>query len=179
MITLDKSCQDILAKYLKDCTEGKLLQYAFRNKQLSKAEYLEKLYNLVDETISHDSTDEIEKVFQQQDYFEFKPEHQLAKLNTQEAACLIEPSIVKRIDAEGNIHYICSSFYKQGDFFIKKLSLQPHALEELYHLMDEHHYYVGGCELAGTNVICFGRNKMCVDTYKNSLKKSFIEEGGR
>lgn len=178
MITLDKTCRDIVAKYLSTISTGKILKFQFKAKDISKVEYHEKLFNLVDELISgEDGASAVEKVFDMQDYFEFNPMSQLDKLNSQEASCIIEPLILKRIDAEGNVHYICDSLYKQGDIVIKKLPFNPVSLERLYTLMSDHHYYTAGANIGNNNILCFGINQEAVIAYRKNLIKSI--EGGR
>ena len=180
MVTLDNTCREIVAKYLRDNHSlGKQMYQWYKDNKSSKVEYLEALYNLVDAICMDDSpSTAIENMFEKQEYFEFNPNKQVQKITDKvTASFMVTPCIIKRIDAEGNIHYMCVPKAEQGDIFIKYLPFHPQQFQDLLRALDVAEYKSCGFNLFNTQdeptIFIYGKTmKNCTDL-KKELCESF------
>lgn len=173
MVTVDKQCRDILAKYyLKTFQEGTDLQESFANNKISKAAFLNTLYTLVDDWIARQTSEQIAKHLSEQEYFEFNVANQLAKIDENtHAAFLAEPTILRRVDDEGNHHYVLDVFVRSTDTVIKYLPLNPDQFNLLLDKLEQHNLYSMGLNWlrkpGSPTIIIFGIESYCKELHAN------------
>ena len=102
---------------------------------------------------------------------------QLAKLNEEnKAAFLAEPLILKRIDSDGNHHYLLDAFKKPDDTIIKQLPLDPEKSSELLERLEGLNLYCMGMNWLkkpdSPSILIFGVESYCKDL-KEQLVKTY------
>lgn len=178
MITVDNQCRDILASYwLTNTNDGKDITKKFKDKLISRVEYLEYIYKQTEAWIAMLSEEDLIKFLSKQEYFDFNVDRQLAKVtDTSQAAFLAEPIIIKRIDSDGNCHFLLDAFKKSEDTFIKQLPLNPNKYEELLEKLESANLYCMGMNWAkkpdSPSILIFGEEVACKDL-KVQLEKTY------
>lgn len=178
MITVDKQCRDILANYwLHSTDDGTNISKQYKDKKISKAEYLQYIYEQTEAWIDLLSSNEIASYLSKQEYFDFNVSKQLAKLNEEtKAAFLAEPLILKRIDSDGNHHFLMDAFKKPSDEVIKQLPLDPDKANELLERLEVLNLYCMGMNWTkkpdSPSILIFGIESYC-KTLKEQLVKTY------
>ena len=178
MITVDNQCRDILARqWLHNTNDGKDITNKFKDKLISRAEYLDYIYKQTEAWISILSEESLIKFLINQEYFDFNVDKQLAKVtDTSQAAFLAEPIIIKRVDSDGNCHFLLDAFKKPEDTFIKQLPLNPDKYEELLERLERANLYCMGMNWAkkpdSPSILIFGEEVACKDL-KVQLEKTY------
>ena len=179
MITVDKQCRDILAnQWLHNTEDGKYITEQYKKKKISKAEYLDYIYKQTDVWIDMLESDELANFLCKQEYFDFNVDKQMAKLNEEnKAAFLAEPLILKRIDSDGNHHYLLDAFKKPDDTIIKQLPLDPEKSSELLERLEGLNLYCMGMNWLkkpdSPSILIFG-----VESYCKELKEQLVKTYG-
>jgi hypothetical protein len=169
MITVDNQCRDILAnQWLHTTNDGKDITKKFKDKLISRAEYLDYIYKQTEAWISILSEEELIKFLSKQEYFDFNVDRQLSKLNdTTQAAFLVEPVLLKRIDSDGNCHFLLDAFKKSEDIVIKQLPLDPEKYNDLLEKLEQFNIYCMGMNWArkpdSPSILIFGEEVACKD----------------
>lgn len=178
MVILDKSCRDILAnKYLKDTRQGVALFEKYKANKISSKEYLREISIGVDEWLKQLNSDEVAVLLKTQEFFEFNVDKQLSKLSEDNhAAFIVEPSLILRVDDEGNHHYVLDSFKKPNDVVLKYLPLNPDKFQLLLDKLEHLNLYSMGLNWLrkpdSPTIIIFGIQSYCEELYER-LKKTY------
>lgn len=176
MITVDKQCKDILAnQWLHSTEDGKHITEQYKAKKISKAEYLDYIYKQTEVWIDMLSSDELADFLKKQEYFDFNVSKQMAKLNEEtKAAFIAEPMILKRIDSDGNHHFLLDAFKKPGDETIKQLPLDPDKANELLERLEGLNLYCMGMNWTkkpdSPSILIFGVESYCKDLREQLVK---------
>lgn len=179
MITVDNICRDILAKHIRNnSADGKDLRKKHADSIISKKEYLDQLYLLVDKWLDGLHPDEVASLLSKEDYFSYNIKKQMKKITKDNpAACLIEPIIVKRIDPEGNSHFLAVANVESDDILITTLSLHGPLLNEFLTALDVNGYYTCGLnwfhkDNFKASILIFGEEEAAKEM-KEQLIKSY------
>lgn len=169
MITVDKHCRDILANYwLHHTNDGKDITAQYKDKKISRAEYLDYIYKQTDEWISMLDSERLKSFLSRQEYFDFNVDKQLKKLSKEnKAAFIAEPTILKRIDSDGNHHFLLDAIKKPGDEEVKILPLEPNKTKELLERLEGLNLYCMGINWSrkpgSPTILIFGVESYCKD----------------
>lgn len=167
MITVDKQCRDILAnQWLHNTIAGREITQKYKDKKISRVEYLDYIYRQTDEWISMLDSEQLKTFLFKQEYFEFNVDKQLKKLSKENKATFIaEPMILKRIDSDGNHHFLLDAFKKPGDEVVKDLPLEPNKANELLDRLEKLNLYYMGInwtrKLGTPSILIFGVESHC------------------
>lgn len=169
MITVDKQCRDILANYwLHNTIGGKDITKQYKDKKISRAEYLDYIYKQTDEWISLLDSERLKTFLAKQEYFDFNVDKQLKKLSDDnKAAFIAAPIILKRIDSDGNHHFLLDVFKKPGDEEVKALPLEQNKLNNLLERLEGSNLYCMGINWSrkpgSPSILIFGVESYCKD----------------
>lgn len=169
MITVDKQCRDILAsQWLHNTIAGREITQKYKDKKISRVEYLDYIYRQTDEWISMLDSEQLKTFLSKQEYFEFNIDKQLNKLSDEnKAAFIAEPMILKRIDSDGNHHFLLDAFKKPSDEVVKALPLEPNKANELLDRLEKSNLYCMGInwtrKLGTPSILIFGVESHCKD----------------
>ena len=167
MITVDKQCRDILAsQWLHNTIAGREITQKYKDKNISRVEYLDYIYRQTDEWISMLDSEQLKTFLSKQEYFEFNVDKQLKKLSDEnKAAFIAEPMILKRIDSDGNHHFLLDAFKKPSDEVVKALPLEPNKANELLDRLEKSNLYYMGInwtrKLGTPSILIFGVESHC------------------
>lgn len=176
MITVDKQCRDILAnQWLHNTEDGKHITKQYKNKKISRAEYLDYIYKQTEEWIAMLDSEQLKTFLIKQEYFDFNVDKQLKKLSEEnKAAFIAEPMILKRIDSDGNHHFLLDAFKKPGDEEIKVLPLEPDKAEQLLERLEILNLYSMGMNWTkkpgSPSILIFGIESYCKDLREQLVK---------
>jgi hypothetical protein len=176
MITVDKQCRDILAnQWLHNTNDGKNITKQYKNKKISRAEYLDYIYKQTEEWIAMLDSEHLKTFLIRQEYFDFNVDKQLKKLSEEnKAAFIAEPMILKRIDSDGNHHFLLDAFKKPGDEEIKVLPLEPNKANELLERLEGLNLYCMGMNWTkkpgSPSILIFGVESYCKDLREQLVK---------
>ena len=176
MITVDKQCKDILAnQWLHNTEDGKHITKQYKDKKISRAEYLDYIYKQTDVWIDMLNSEELASFLKRQEYFDFNVDKQMAKLTDEsQAAFLAEPVIIKRIDSDGNHHFLLDAFTKPGDEVLKYLPLEPIKAEQLLERLETLNLYCMGMNWSkkpgSPSILIFGVESYCKDLREQLVK---------
>ena len=179
MATLDKSCRDIFAKYWRlHYPEGQELTSKFMNKTISKVEYFERIYANVDILAAVLTDNEIKDILCSQATYDFDYNKIIEKFERQKVVCITEPFLIKRIDSDGNSHFLLDACPINNDAVYKLLKLNPHTLSDVISFVETHNCYMYGINWAHTlefspSVFIFGQTKALVMEAVNSIEVSY------
>lgn len=178
-ITLDKSCRDILANVItKDFPDGRTLYSCYKDKSISKANYLDQLYKLVDDIVAQNTLKETLSLLESQKYFDFNVSKQLDKLKDNDAAYIVEPLLLVRKDPEGNRHILLDCTLKKDDHKVKTYNFNPEKLQLLLDKLDMLNYYCCGMNWLkdspdSPSIFIFGRDKKSCEELKVQLQNTY------
>lgn len=178
MVILDKSCRDILGnRYLKDTRQGVALSEKYKAEEISFREYLREIYIGVDEWLKQLNSDEVAELLKTQEYFEFDVDKQLSKLSEDKhAAFIVEPALIKRIDDEGNHHYVLDGSKKSNDVVLKYLKLDPDKFQLFLDKLEHLNLYCMGLNWLhkpdSPTILIFGIQSYC-EELSERLKKTY------
>lgn len=174
MFVLDKSCEDILcAHWLAHAALGSRLTNNYKSKSITKEEYLDSMYSYVSAFKATLSVKDVEKILTSVEFYDFKLKRQLAKLDNADAACLIEPILVKNIDSEGTTFFCLRPALQEGDEVLKILPFEPRKFEKLLCLLEFSRIYSTGLnwqkKVGSPTILIFGKKEACIEL-KEQLK---------
>lgn len=177
--TLDKSCRDILANVItKDFPDGRTLYACYKDKSISKANYLDQLYKLVDDTVANNTLNKILSLLETQKYFNFDVSKQLDKLMDNEAAYIVEPLLLVRKDPEGNRHVLLDCTLKSDDHKVKIYNFDPDKLKLFMEKLDTLNYYCCGMSWLkdspdSPSIFIFGKSEAACEALKIQLQNTY------
>ena len=189
--TLDDKCREIIANQLIHNKKNNCSVYyaSYKEHKLTKAKFLEAVYNVVDNIIYTSSTEELIDMLKKQPYYNFDVKKQIDRLKDTKAVALITPVVIKRTDADGNTHLIIDIKVKDGDTIVHTLNLDPSKLRLLFKEIQKLNYSSRGLNwLEQDNapvILVYGKTERDVcDLLKElgrfyKINKRNFEEGGR
>jgi hypothetical protein len=178
MIILDKPCKDIFANYwLSHYPNGIELKEQFLSKEISRSEYLNRVYSNVDKLIVALSVDEVKDILCRQNTYDFNLNKIINKLNDRKVVYLTEPFLIKHVDSYGNTHFLLDACPKEEDFIYKRLRLNPATLSDLISFIENHNYYMRGVNWSHASefsltAFVFGENLEEVEYFKIALENN-------
>ena len=174
MFELDKSCEDILCSYWLANTElGSRLNNNYKSKSITKEEYLDSMYSYVSAWKSTLTVKDVVNILTSVEFYDFKLKRQLSKLNNADAACLIEPLLVKNIDSKGTTFFCLRASLQKGDEVLKILPFEPRKFEKFLCELESSKIYTMGLnwqkKVGSPTILIFGKKEACIEL-KEQLK---------
>ena len=162
----------------KDFPDGRTLYACYKDKSISKANYLDQLYKLADDTVANNALNKTLSLLETQKYFNFDVSKQLDKLRDNEAAYIVEPLLLVRKDPEGNKHVLLDCTLKSDDHKVKTYNFDPDKLKLLMEKLDMLNYYC--CCMSwlkdspdSPSIFIFGRDKRSCEELKVQLQNTY------
>jgi len=174
MFILDKSCEDILCAHWLAHTElGSRLNNNYKSKSITKEEYLDSMYSYVSAWKATLSLKDVEHILTSVEFYDFKLKRQLSKLDNADAACLIEPILVKNIDSEGTTFFCLRTSLQKGDKVLKILPFEPRKFNRFLCELESSKIYNMGLnwqkKVGSPTILIFGKKEACIEL-KEQLK---------